>query len=92
MSKVIERTKARYDVQEVQFGTVYRWCPQSVLIECECGEAVSLTASEATCEACGAEYTGFVRKDEAEHVPEEDEEVHPWRYSERSEKRTSLPY
>jgi hypothetical protein len=92
MAKVIERFKARYDVQEVQLGTVYRWCPRGVLIECECGETVALTASQASCEACGAEHTWLVRNDEAERLPEEDEEVHPWRYSERSENQTSLPY
>jgi hypothetical protein len=31
--EVIERTKGHYDVQEVQFGTVYKWCPERVVVE-----------------------------------------------------------
>jgi hypothetical protein len=91
MAKVIECLKARYDVQEVQLGTVYRWRPQGVLIECECGETVALTVSEATCEACGAEHTWLVRTDEAKRLPEEDEVLHPWRYSEDRED-AGLPF
>ncbi len=26
--QVIERTEGHYDVEEVEFGTVYRWCPE----------------------------------------------------------------
>ena len=92
MVKVIERVEACYDVQEVEFGTVYRWRPQSVLIECACGEMVGLTASETTCEECGAEHTGLVREDLTERQLERDEEVHPWRYSGKSDNGTSLPY
>ena len=33
-NKVVERIEARYEVQEVAFGTVYSWHPQSVLVEC----------------------------------------------------------
>ena len=63
MAKVIERDRAHYDVQEVELGTVYRWRPERGLIECECGERAALTASEATCEECGAEHKGLVRED-----------------------------
>jgi hypothetical protein len=46
MAKVIECLKARYNVKEVEFGTVYRWRPQSVVVECECGDNQTLSASE----------------------------------------------
>jgi hypothetical protein len=57
VSKVIERVEARYDVQDVEFGRVYKWHPESVLIECECEERLSLSASATFCRACGADHT-----------------------------------
>jgi hypothetical protein len=62
VTKVIERNQAHYDVQEMEFGTVYRWQPESVLIECKCGEMVALTLSKSLCEECGAEHAKLVRE------------------------------
>ena len=36
--KVIKLIVAQYDVQELELGKVYKWRPESVLAECECGE------------------------------------------------------
>jgi hypothetical protein len=42
LAKVIEQVEAGYEVEEVEFGTVYRWCPESVVVRCVCGgEAVT---------------------------------------------------
>ena len=92
MPKVIERHRARYDAEEVAFGTVYKWQPESVLIECECGETVALTASEAACEECGAEHSGLLRHDFTESRLRGDEETRPWRYTAKGDNGTSLPY
>lgn len=92
MAKIIERARARYEVQEVDFGTVYRWKPESVMVECGCGEKTSLTRSEIACEECGAEHTGLVREDLSDRQSQNDEVVHPWRYSEDREDDTVLPY
>jgi hypothetical protein len=32
VARVIERVEAHYEVQEVEMGTVYRWCPESVVL------------------------------------------------------------
>ena len=48
---MIEYTEARYDVQEVEMGEVYTWRPESVVVECDCGERPTLTASTTTCGA-----------------------------------------
>jgi (Z)-2-((N-methylformamido)methylene)-5-hydroxybutyrolactone dehydrogenase len=37
VAKVIERVEAHYEVQDVEMGTVYRWHPESVVVECYCG-------------------------------------------------------
>ena len=93
--KVIERTQARYDVQEVPFGKVYVWHPQSVLIECGCGQEAALTASATTCVGCGAEHDAWrVREASSERRPG-DEALRPWRYPEDhgdDDDRPALPW
>jgi hypothetical protein len=74
---VIERVKAHYLVQEVEMGTVYTWCPESVMVACECGEELFLTASGKACGECGANHEDIV--EEVLDVRSEDEVEHPWR-------------
>jgi hypothetical protein len=92
VAKVIERARACYEDQDVEYGKVYRWNPESVVVECRCGEEVSLTRSEPVCEECGAEHMGIVREDLSDRQPQTDEDVHPWRYSGDGEVDGALPY
>ncbi len=86
MVEVIERTEGRYDTYEVEFGTVYRWCPECVVVECDCGERPTLTASMTICSECGADHTVGIQQELQSHQPEvlgqklEDYEAthHPW--------------
>ncbi len=88
MVTVIERSGGRYEVQDVEFGQVYKWCPECVVVECDCGEMTILTPSMATCR-CGADHTALVR---GEHVTRRgDEALHPWRYAGDRE-GMGLPY
>ena len=80
MAKVIERARARYEVEEVEYGKVYRWQPETVVVECTCGEEASLIPSETACKECGAEHTGLVRENIPDLQPQNDEYVHPWRF------------
>jgi hypothetical protein len=81
--RVVERTGGHYEVQEVEFGRVYRWCPKRVVVECECGERLTLTGSVTICRWCGADHAA-VLQDEEEVVGHQqqlgDEVLHPWRY------------
>jgi hypothetical protein len=43
MSENTEHTEGHYDVQEVEMGEVYTWRPESVVVECDCGEKLTLT-------------------------------------------------
>ena len=87
---VIERTEGHYEVQEVEFGRVYRWCPGCVIVECECGERLTLTSSVTTCRWCGADHTSVVREGSpAGRLG--DETLHPWRYA-KDREDTGLPY
>jgi hypothetical protein len=90
VAKVIERLQACYEVQEVQFGEVYRWCPDSVLVECECGERLTLTRLDSTCRWCSADHSAQVQQ-ELEARQLEDEATHPWRYA-RDRQDAGLPF
>ncbi len=42
--------EGRYETQDVEFSRVYRWwCPECVVVECDCGGRSILTASVTTC-------------------------------------------
>lgn len=83
-TRVIERVEARYEVQDVELGKVYRWRPESVVVECGCGERLSLSASRTDCDECGTDHAVAVREESSEGH-QSDEALHPWRYSEDRE-------
>lgn len=90
MLTTIKRTEGHYEVQEVDFGKVYRWHPECVNIECECGERLSLTVSTAACSRCGANHAATVRE-ELTAGQLQDQALHPWRYDARNLEETGLP-
>ena len=79
MTTIVERNAGRYEVQEVEFGRVYKWRPERVVVECDCGDRAALTLSAPVCR-CGADHTAIVREELADLSPE-DETLHPWRYA-----------
>ena len=90
MAKVIERVEARYEVQDVEMGKVYRWQPESVVVECGCGGRLHLNASVTSCERCTTDHALAVREALSE-LRHSDRTIHPWRYSEDRED-TSMPF
>jgi hypothetical protein len=61
VTKVLERVEAGYEVEEVELGKVYRWCPESVVIECDCRQSFTIEgAKDAACPSCGADHSGGV--------------------------------
>ncbi len=90
MATMLERTEGHYEVQEVEFGRVYRWCPECVVIQCECGERMTLTSSVTTCRRCGVDHMAVVREALA-YRRSRDEVLHPWRYAGERE-YAGLPY
>jgi ribosomal protein S27AE len=78
MTKVIKCVEAHYEVQEVEMGTVYRWCPESIVIRCGCGERAALTASRTTCGECEVDHQA-ITKVVLDVRQEEDKVDHPWR-------------
>jgi hypothetical protein len=83
MTSVIERTEGHYEVYEIPYGKDYVWCPECVVVECDCGERPSLTVTETTCE-CGADHTGLVQEElksqaPSEETPSPEDECEEWR-------------
>ena len=84
-SKVIERVRPRYEVQDVAFGKVYKWHPEHIVAECQCGQRLSLSASTTTsCVECGTDQDLAVKEASADGH-QSDQALHPWRFVEDRE-------
>ena len=94
--RIIKHTKGHYETEDLEVGRVYKWCPESVTIECEeCGKKsthtrLSLISSLTTCE-CGKDDTARIREELVIQVLDEDKALHPWRYEDYS-KATAIPF
>ncbi len=83
MTTVIERTVGHYEVREIPYGKDYVWCPECVVVECDCGERLTLTASETVCQ-CGADHTTLVQEElksrpSSKQTPSPEDECRDWR-------------
>ena len=91
MLTTTERTKGHYEVQEVGFGRVYRWCPERLKGECECGEKLALTASSSPiCPRCGTQHKAAIQEGITPGRLE-DQALHPWRYDAGNLEGAGLP-
>jgi hypothetical protein len=57
----MERTEGHYEVHKTSFGETYVWCHGYVVVGCNYGERLILSASETVC-SCGADHAVLVRK------------------------------
>jgi hypothetical protein len=94
--QVIERIAEHYDTQEMEFGRIYSWCPECVVVECKCGKRRTLTRSalievKPDCE-CGADNTASVREEVVLELFDEDYEAHhhPWHYDTQAQAEQHL--
>ena len=90
--KIVERTRGYYETEDMGLGRVYRWCPECVVIECDCGARQTLTGFMATCRECGADYASAVREELAAMRLEDDKFAHPWRYEAMDREEAGIPY
>lgn len=72
--------KGRYDAMEVEYGVVYRWCPDCAVVQCECGAKHELSLSSPECPACGTDQRVLIRH-ELDRLVADDKLLHPWRYA-----------
>ncbi|MBA4116641.1 MAG: hypothetical protein H0X71_09475 [Rubrobacter sp.] len=78
MMQVIERVEAHYEIQETPYGTSYRWWPECLLIECDCGERVECKSPTDHCR-CGADCAAVFEGQTHEHRVRQEA---PWRQEE----------
>ncbi len=85
MVQIVERVQAHYESREMPFGKVYEWHPAYVALECDCGEKVTLTATNtlSTCRRCGANLGTFVHDIREREGRLPDKLTHPWFYDAR---------
>src|ERR687895_1457269 len=76
MTTVIDHIEGHYDTQSMSYGKAYVWCPECVVVECDCGETLILTVSESFC-WCGTDHEALVRETAA-FGQRSDEAPHPW--------------
>jgi hypothetical protein len=76
MTTVIECIEGHYEVEETSYGRAYVWRPEHVVVECDCGERLVLTASETVC-GCGADHAALVKETLAS-LKVSDGVPHPW--------------
>ena len=81
MVVMVERGNGHYEVQDVEFGRVYRWRPERVVAECGRGERTSLTRSSPTnCRRCGTDLAVVLFQNGPITERPGDETLRPWRY------------
>jgi hypothetical protein len=80
VTTMIERTEGHYEVQKSSYGEAYVWCPECVVVECDCGERPVLSASGTIC-GCGTDHAALVRDVLASRSAPHpwDAEYHEWR-------------
>ncbi len=83
MTTVIERTEGHYEVHEVPYGKDYVWNPEYVVVECDCGEKLSLTPTQTNCK-CGSDHTALVQEElnsraSSKQTPSPEDECREWR-------------
>jgi hypothetical protein len=80
VTTMIERTEGHYEVQKSSYGEAYVWCPECVVVECDCGERPVLSASGTVC-GCGTDHAALVREVLASRSAPHpwDAEYHEWR-------------
>jgi hypothetical protein len=61
MTAVIGHVEGHYEPHILSYGQAYIWCPECVVVGCDCGEMVILTASESVCR-CGVDHEALVRE------------------------------
>jgi hypothetical protein len=81
MTTMIECTEGHYEAQNTSYGEVYVWCPEYIVVECDCSERPTLSTSETVC-SCGADHAALVQEVLASQrvAPHPwDTEYHEWR-------------
>ena len=79
MAKIIKDLEAHYETHEVPFGRSYEWHPEHIIVECDCGERLTLTATSTTTVCrCGTDHGAIIRDIQEREGRLPDKTTHPW--------------
>jgi hypothetical protein len=86
MTRIIEDIEAHYETHEVPFGRIYEWHPEHIIVECDCGERFTFTATSSTTTCrCGTEHGAIVRNIQKHKGCLPDKSIHPWHHDAQSQ-------
>jgi hypothetical protein len=85
--EVIERLAEHYEAEDVEYGRVYKWCPECVVVRCACGKRATHKRADViglvapACE-CGKDEMPSITQELVPQLLDEEYETlhHPWRY------------
>jgi hypothetical protein len=92
MARIVKAIAAHYETHEVPFGRSYEWHPEYIIVECECGQKLTLTSTSnlPSCPQCGVDYGSLVRDIRHREKRLRDEDDHPWHYDVQSQEDQHL--
>jgi hypothetical protein len=71
--------EAHYETHEFPFGRSYQWHPEHIIVECDCGERLTLSASSTTTICwCGTDYSAIISDIQKREGRLSDKVIHPW--------------
>ena len=91
MTKISVRIEGRYEVKEDSFSRTYEWQPGCVVLECDCGQELTLTGTDTvfTCR-CGADHSVIVQDLQEREGRLRHAVTHPWRYDAKEQAQQHL--
>ena len=91
MTRIIERVEAHYESHEVPFGKTYEWHPGYVVLQCDCGEELTLTGTSTTIRCrCGADHSAVALDIQEREDRLRDNVTHPWHHDTREQAEQHL--
>ena len=79
MTTIIKDVEAHYETHEFPFGRSYEWHPEHIIVECECGEKLTLTAGSTTSVCwCGTDHGAIIGEIQKREGRLSDRVIHPW--------------
>ena len=91
MTKISVRIEGHYEVHEEPFSRTYEWQPGCVVLECDCGQELTLTGTSTvpTCR-CGADLGVIIQSLQEREGRLRHAVTHPWRYDAKKQAQQHL--
>jgi hypothetical protein len=91
MTKIVEHVEGHYEVCESPFIRTYEWHPAHVTLECDCGEALTLSSTSPIpiCR-CGTDHSAIIRDIQEREGRLRDEATHPWQHAAKEQAQQHL--